>query len=51
MDKPKELPAPTESEVDEVLARLFFSDNPAWRVMWLQREDRNRWRRGLQGVE
>lgn len=42
---------PTEDEIDEVLARLFFLDNPAWIVMLGLRADRDRWKRGLEGIE
>ena len=42
---------PTEDEIDLVLARLFFSDNPAWVAMLGLRYDRDRWKRGLEGVE
>jgi len=42
---------PTEDELDEVLVRLFFSDNPAWVIITGLRYDRDKWKRGLQGIE
>ncbi len=42
---------PTQEQIDEVLARLFFSDNAAWRIMLLLREDRDAWKKGLEGIE
>lgn len=42
---------PTEDEIDEVLVRLFFADNAAWAVMLGLRDDRDRWKRGLEGIE
>jgi hypothetical protein len=45
------VPIPTEDEIDEVLARLFFADNSAWRIMLGLRADRDRWKKGLEGIE
>ena len=45
------VPIPTKDEVDEVLARLFFADNTAWRVMLGLRVDRDNWKRGLENIE
>jgi hypothetical protein len=50
-EKPDILSVPTEEEIDLALARLFFSDNPAWAVMLKLRADRDRWKKGLEGIE
>jgi hypothetical protein len=50
-DKYAEPRIPTEDEIDVVLARLFFTDNAAWVVMLGLRVDRDRWKKGLEGIE
>lgn len=44
-------PVPTEDQIDEVLVRLFFTDNAAWVIIIGLRADRDQWKRGLQGIE
>ena len=51
VDPPAQTRIPTDDEIDEVLVRLFFSDNAAWIAMIGLRADRDQWKRGLQGIE